>query len=95
MSHKSNYKAVPLNTGTYTTGVLGDGITATTVHSVYCLTSGTAVITALGGGQFSWVATAGQSINVEVGTFTVSSGTFVGFKERGGSGRVNTTNIFS
>lgn len=81
--------------GTFTTGDLGDGVTASTVHTVYCLSSGNATITALGGGQFTWTATAGQSIDVEVGQFTVNSGSYVGFKERGGSGRVNNTNIFS
>ena len=96
MSHKSNYIAVPMLTGSFTTGDLGDGITASTVHQVYCLTNGNATIQALGGGgAFTWTATAGQSIDVEVGSLTVNSGTFVGFKEKSGSGRVNNTNIFS
>lgn len=96
MSHKSNYIAVPLLSGSFTTGDLGNGVTASTVHQVYCLTNGAAVIQALGGGgAFTWTATAGQSIDVEVGALTINSGTFVGFKERFGSGRVNNSNIFS
>lgn len=94
MSYKSNYIAVPLNSGTYETGDLGDGQTASTIHTVYCLTAGNADISALGGGaSFTWTATAGQSIDVEVGRFTVNSGTYVGFKEAFGSGRVNNSNI--
>jgi|TARA_R110000851_G_scaffold285798_1_gene439557 hypothetical protein len=93
MSHKSNYIAIPLDTGTYGVGDLGNGKTASTVHTVYCLTDGNADITALGGGTFTWTATAGQSIDVQVGNFTVNSGTYVGFKEHFGSGRVHTSNI--
>lgn len=94
MSHKSNFIAVPLTTGTYETGQLGDGVTASTVHTVYCLSAGNATISALGGGaSFTWTATTGQSIDVEVGRFVVNSGTYVGFKEHFGSGRVNNSNI--
>jgi len=96
MSHKSNYIAVPMLSGSFTTGDLGNGITASTVHQVYCLSNGNATIQALGGGgAFTWTATAGQFIDVEVGALTVNSGTFVGFKERFGSGRVNNNNIIS
>ena len=94
MSHKSNYIAFPLTTGTYETGQLGDGMSASSIHTVYCLTNGNATISALGGGgSFTWAATAGQSIDVEVGRFVVNSGTYVGFKEHFGSGRVNNSNI--
>jgi len=94
MTHKTNYKAIPLSSGTFTTAELGDGMTSPAVHVVYCLSDGNATITALGGGEFTWTATAGQSINVQVGKFVINSGTYVGFKERGrGSGRVNNSNI--
>ena len=95
MTHKTNYKAIPLSSGTFTTAELGDGMTSPAVHVVYCLSDGNATITALGGGEFTWTATAGQFIDVEVGALTVNAGTFVGFKERFGSGRVNNNNIIS
>ena len=34
----SNYKIVNLPTGTYTASELGDGISASTVHQVFCVT---------------------------------------------------------
>lgn len=94
MSHKANYEAIPLSTGTYEVGDLGNGVTASTVHQVFCTTGGAVTITAWGGGTFSWTATAGQSVNVEASRIIVGSGAFVAFREKFGSGRVNTVNIF-
>jgi hypothetical protein len=34
----------------------------------------------MGGGQFTWAATAGQSVRVMCSQIIVSSGSFVGFK---------------
>jgi hypothetical protein len=79
--HNANYQAVNL-TGTMDSSQLGNGVTASTVHQVFCLTDGSIEITALGGGKFTWAATAGQSIDVLVKEITVSSGTFVGFKSK-------------
>ena len=82
MSISANFKAVPL-VGTMDEGDLGgDGVSGTSVHQVYCLGAGTAVITAKGGGTFSWVATTNQSIDVVVKEITISSGSFIGFKAR-------------
>lgn len=80
--HNINYKSKLLSPGTYTTGDLGNGLTASTVHEVFCLTSGDITITPLGGGdRFTWSATAGQSMKVVVGNCTVAGGAeFVGFK---------------
>ena len=78
--HNANFKAINLPVGTYTSNELGNGLTASTVHQVFCLQAGTAVITAMGGGTFSWPATAGQSMNVVAGNIVVSSGEFVGFR---------------
>lgn len=80
--HNTNYEAVPLTTGTYNTGDLGNGLTASTVHEVFCTSSGTVTITAMGGGQFTWAATAGQSVKVVAGQIIVASGTFVGFRAK-------------
>lgn len=78
--HNTNYQMVPLSTGTYETGDLGNGITASTVHEIYCLTPGSITITALGGGTVTASMTAGQSIKVLAGKIVVSSGTYTGFK---------------
>lgn len=78
--HNTNYTMVPITTGTYTAGVLGNNITGSCVHEVYCLTPGSITITAMGGGQVTVVMTAGQNIKVMVGQATVVSGTYVGFK---------------
>jgi hypothetical protein len=78
--HNTNWSAVPMPIGTYTTGDLGNGLSASTVHEVFCTADGVATITAMGGGTFTFTATAGQSVNVVVGNVVVASGSFVGFK---------------
>jgi len=66
--------------GTYTLAELGDGLTGSTVHQIFCTTTGAATISAMGGGTFTWNATAGQKIDVVCAKVIVSSGAFVGFK---------------
>lgn len=78
--HNTNFTMVPLTGGTYTLGQLGNNITASTVHEVYCISAGTISITAFGGGSATFPMTSGQSVKVMVGSCTVSSGAFVGFK---------------
>lgn len=78
--HNVNWSAVNLPVGTYEAGDIGDGLTASTIHQVFCLTAGKIDITAKGGGSFSWSATAGQNIDVVIGRCEVVSGAFVGFK---------------
>jgi len=80
--HNTNYTIIPLTSGTYTTGDLGNGITASTVHEVFCTSSGSITITALGGGTATFALTAGQSVKVLVGSCTIVSGTYVGFKTK-------------
>lgn len=81
MNFKANYEAVLLsgssNTFSYSTA---SPPTGSTIHQLFCLSSGSINITALGGGSFIWSASAGQSIDVVVGSVTVTSGVFVGFK---------------
>ena len=79
--HNTNFKMIPLVSGaTYTTGQLGNNLTASTVHEVYCVSAGTISITAIGGGKAIFPMIAGQSIHVMVGSCSVISGGFVGFK---------------
>ena len=78
--HNTNYGALPMTTGTYNVDALGNNMTASTIHEIYCLVDGVATITAVGGGQFSWPATAGQSIKVMPSQVIVASGSFVGFR---------------
>lgn len=89
--HNTNFKMVPLAVGTYTTGQLGNNITASTVHEVYCVTAGTITINAFGGGSATLAMTAGQSIKVMVGSCTVASGSFVGFKTQFNSSGIGAT----
>jgi len=79
----ANYEAVNLTgTMTFSTGRETGLITATTVHQLFCLSNGSIIVTALGGGTFTWTATAGQTMDVLVKTVTVSSGSFIGFKSK-------------
>ncbi len=81
MNFKANYVAVNLTSAAPYTYVESAN-TGTTIHQIYCLTPGSVTITAVGGGTFTWAATANASIDVMVGSATVSSGTFVGFKSK-------------
>jgi hypothetical protein len=79
----TNYQAINLRSGSsYSANTLGNGYTATTVHQVFCVSAGTITMTALGGGTFTWGATAGQSIDILLGYCSVASGLFVGFKSQ-------------
>lgn len=78
--HNTNWQAVPMSAGTYQLGDLGDGVTASTVHEVFCSVGGAVTIFAKGGGSFDWTATAGQSVKVVCAKIIVGTGTFIGFK---------------
>lgn len=78
--HNTNWTAVNMPAGTYTLADLGNGLTASTVHEVFCTTGGSVTITAMGGGTFTWAATSGQSVKVVASRIVVGSGVFVGFK---------------
>ncbi len=78
--HNINWTALPMTVGTYTLAQLGDGQTGSTVHQIFCTSNGTATITAMGGGTFTWAATAGQKVDVVCANVVVASGNFVGFK---------------
>lgn len=80
--HNANFQILPLTGGTYSLGELGDGLTASTVHQIYCLTSGSIDITAIGGGTSTFIMTAGQTVNVLVAGVKITSGTYVGFKAK-------------
>ena len=78
----ANYGIVNLTSGTYGVDVLGNNLTATTVHEIYCLTSGSITISATGGGKATVPMTSGQSINCMVREVTVISGTYLGFRSK-------------
>ena len=80
--HNTNWTAIPMPVGTYTTGDLGNNLTASTVHQIFCTSNGTATITAMGGGTFTFTATAGQKVDVVCANVVVGSGAFVGFKSK-------------
>lgn len=87
-----NYEAIAL-TGTMGSNVLGNGISANTVHQIYCLAAGSITISAMGGGTFTWAATTNTSLDIVPSSVTVSSGTFIGFRTKN-SGISYTPNAF-
>lgn len=89
--HNVNYEIVPLTGGTYNMSQLGDGLSAATVHEIYCLTSGTIQITALGGGTATFALTANQSVKVLAVGVTITSGTYVGFRAKNQFGGIAPT----
>ena len=90
-SHNVNYQIIPITSGTYTTGQLGNGITASTVHEIFCLTAGSITITAMGGGTATFPLTAGQSVKVLVASCTVVSGTYAAFRAKFAYGAITPT----
>jgi hypothetical protein len=81
-TYNTNYGIVSLTSGTYGPDVLGDGLTATTIHQIYCLTSGSITITAQGGGTVTVPMLAGQKIECMVRQVVVASGTYIGFRDK-------------
>jgi len=78
-----NYEALSLVAGTYNLDVLGNGITGNSVHQIYCLTTGSITITAMGGGTFTWTPTVtNTTIDVVPSKLVVNSGTYVAFKTK-------------
>ena len=79
----ANYESIALSgTQSHSTGRETGTITATTVHQIFCLVAGTVIITPMKGSPFSFIATAGQSIDVLTKSTTVSSGTFIAFRAK-------------
>lgn len=76
----ANYGIVNLPVGTYNVGDLGDGLTASTVHQIYCISAGNLTLTARGGGQVTLSMTSGQTIDCVVKQVIVASGSFIGFR---------------
>lgn len=79
---RNNYQAIKLSAGqTYTTADLGNGITASTVNHLFCISGGTITFTPLGGtSTFTWGATSGQYMDIILGSCSVASGEFAAFK---------------
>ena len=80
-SFSKNYEAISLS-GTVNSDILGNGISANTVHQIYCLSTGNISINPMGGGTFTWSATTNTFIDVVPSSVTVSSGTFIGFRTK-------------
>lgn len=78
--YNANYQALVLGPGSYSQGYLGNGLTASCVHQIFCISAGTINLTSMGGGNFNWPATPGQSMDIMVSNCVVSGGTFIGFK---------------
>lgn len=78
--HNVNFGMISMPVGIYDVDVLGDNLTASTVHQIYCTTAGSIQITASGGGTETFPMTAGQSVNVMAKKCVVTSGAFVGFR---------------
>jgi hypothetical protein len=81
MNISANFEAINL-VGEMGMDKLGNGLTASTVHQIFCLGNGSITITPMLGDSFTWNATSGQHINVVTKAVNVSSGTFIGFKAK-------------
>ena len=88
-----NYQAVILTGGTtYSANTLGNGATATTLNRFYCVSAGTMTMTLIGGGTFTTAPmTPGQEFYALPCLLKINSGSFVGFRAKGGWGHMRIT----
>jgi hypothetical protein len=77
----ANYESIALS-GTMGLGELGNGVTANTVHRIYCLAAGTLTVTPMKGDGFTWTATVHEFLDIVAKTVVISSGTFIGFRAK-------------
>jgi hypothetical protein len=78
----ANYEIVSLS-GTMDLVSLGYGGTSgSSIHQIYCISSGSILINAVGGGNATFALTTGQFVDVVASKVTVSSGTFIGFRSK-------------
>ena len=77
----TSYKIIPISSGTlYTGNDLGNGVTGATVNQIFCLTPGTIIINAFGGGTAAFPMTAGQVLDIFVGSCSAITGTYAALK---------------
>lgn len=81
MANNANSIIIPISSGTlYTGNALGNGVTGSCVNQIQCLTAGSIIINAFGGGSATFVLTAGQTVDVMVGSCSAITGTYAAFK---------------
>lgn len=82
----ANYQAIPLISAANYNFYPFDSTnyrTATTVHQIFCLTTGSIIIYPMNGPSFTWTPTVNStSIDLLISAVTVSSGTWVAFKSK-------------
>ncbi len=82
MDFNANYQIIPIS-GTMNFSDLGYASpSGTSIHQVYCLSSGSITIGAIGGGSATVSMTSGQTINCLLSYASVSGGTFIGFRAK-------------
>lgn len=81
MNFVANYQALSL-TGNGGIDYLGNGISGSVVHQVFCLSTGVITLQAFGGGMFNFSANTGQSIDIVLRSYTAITGSFIGFKAK-------------
>jgi len=81
MANNVNSTIIPISSGTlYTGNALGNGLTGTCVNQIQCLTAGSIIINAYGGGTATFALTAGQTVDVLVGSCSAITGTYAALK---------------
>ena len=80
----ANWEAItPLTGQTFATGKETGIVTATSVHQIFCLASGSITVTPMIGPSFTWAATAGSSLDCVVKSASAVTGTnFVAFRSK-------------
>lgn len=82
-NQNANFEVIALaSTQNFYTGKETGIMSANTPHQIFCLASGNITITPMQGPNFTFTATAGQSIDVLFKATTVNAGTFIAFRSK-------------
>ena len=82
MNFKANYEIVNLSTGANEFPTSGN---TSAIHQVYCIGSGSAEITAIGGGNATFVLTSNDKVDILTRSVNVLGGTFIGLRSKNNS----------
>ena len=78
----ANYEIVTLS-GTMNLIALGYGGTSgSSIHQIYCISTGSIIVGAAGGGSATFSMTTGTYVDLVAASVTVSSGSFIGFRSK-------------
>lgn len=81
MANNANSIIIPISAGVFYSGNdLGNNLTGSCVNQIQCLTAGSIIINAFGSGTATFPLTAGQTVDILIGSCSAITGTYAAFK---------------